>query len=439
MLPPKERAQAFKEAGIDPVKDAERIRWDWSLWARPKQLPPKGDWFTWVMRSGRGMGKTRAGSEWIIQRARDGFGPIALIGQTKADVRDTMVELGESSIMRVCPPDFRPNFEPSKRRLTFPNGVVATIFSGDEPDQLRGPQHATIWSDELAKWRYPEEAYSNAVLGLRVGSDPRHLITTTPRPIPILKQIIQDPKTVDVTGSTFENMANLSPVFIRQILTMYEGTRLGLQELYGVLLDELEGALFDAVTLEKNRVRKPPEEFKRVFVGVDPKASTNANSETGIIVAGLGVDGHAYVIDDLSVNGTPTAWANEVVTAFFKHKANAIIAEVNNGGDMVAHTISTVRDEQDRPIGAAIPIYSVRASRGKKTRAEPVSMLYTQGRIHHVGRLAGLEDQMINWIPDESESPDRVDALVWAINALMIPQPKTGRKKRRRRRAPTSA
>lgn len=433
LLPPEDRAAAWAEVGVDPIRDAERIRWDWGLWARPKQKPPAGAWFTWVLYSGRGFGKTRAGAEWVIQRARDGFGPIALIGQTKADVRDTMVEIGESSIMKISPPDFMPHFEPSKRRLTWPNGVVATIFSGDEPDQLRGPQHQTIWADELAKWRYPEDAYSNAVLGLRVGSDPRQIITTTPRPIPILRTILNDPSTVHVTGSTTENMANLSPIFIRQIISMYGGTRLGLQELEGVLLEDVEGALFKTADIERYRVRRAPDQLLRVVIGVDPKASVNANSETGIVVAGLGPDGHAYVIGDYSTDGIPGIWAGEVVTAFFRHEANVIIAEVNNGGDMVEHTIRTIRDEHDRPIGQAIPVYKVHASRGKATRAEPISLLYEQGRIHHVGRFAGLEDQMVNWVPGESPSPDRVDALVWSISALLLKQPKSGRRKRRRR------
>lgn len=431
LLPEKDQREALRTIAPFIDEDPSRLRYYWPIWARPSQLPPKGPWFTWMIRKGRGAGKTRTGAEYVIQRARDGYGPIALIGQTKADVRDTMVELGESSIMKVAPPDFMPIFEPSKRRLTFPNGVTATIFSGDEPDQLRGPQHATIWSDELAKWKYPEEAYSNAVLGLRISNDPKHLITTTPRPIPIMRDIIRDPSTVDVTGSTFENISNLSPVFIRQIMSLYEGTRLGLQEIYGLILEDTDGALWTASNLEENRVRVVPE-LVRVAIGVDPKASAEANSETGIVVVGIDHRRHGYVIADYSLNGRPSDWAGAIVKAFNIHKADVIIAEVNNGGDMVEHTIRTVRDEEDRPIGAHLPIYKVHASRGKRTRAEPISSMYEQGRIHHVGKLAKLEDQLTTWVPDESPSPDRIDAMVWGFSALLIPQVKTKSRKRKR-------
>lgn len=432
LLPRGQQEEALKQVAPMVNGDLSDLRYMWELWARPSQLEPKGDWFTWMIRKGRGAGKTRTGAEWVNKRAREGYGPIALIGQTKADVRDTMVELGESSIMKVSPPDFRPVYEPSKRRLTWPNGVTATVFSGDEPDQLRGPQHATIWSDELAKWKYPEDAYSNAVLGLRIGEDPKHLITTTPRPIPILREIIKDPMTVDVTGSTFENIANLSPIFIQQILRLYEGTRLGLQEIYGLILEDTEGALWTLSNIEVNRVRTVPD-LVRVVVGVDPKASAEADSETGIVVAGRDAQGHGYVIEDYSLNGSPKDWANQVVKAFNVNQADVIIAEVNNGGDMVEHTIQTVRDEQDRPIGYHLPIYKVHASRGKRTRAEPISNLYAQGRVHHVGKLDKLEDQMTTWVPDFSPSPDRLDAMVWALSSIMIPQVKPKSRKRKRR------
>lgn len=432
MLPKGDREEAIRTI-VPDVNDLADVRHMWPLWARPSQLPPKDrPWFTWVNRKGRGAGKTRMGSEWVIQRARDGFGPIALIGQTKADVRDTMIELGESSIMKCSPPGFRPRYEPSKRRLTWPNGVTATVFSGDEPDQLRGPQHATIWSDEFAKWQYPEDAYSNAVLGLRLSDDPKHLITTTPRPIPALRDILKDPMTVDVSGSTFENIANLSPIFIQSILRLYGGTRLGLQEIYGLILEDTEGALWTLANIEENRVKTIPD-FVRVVVGVDPKASATAESETGIVVCGIDVNREGYVIADYSLNGRPEQWASAVVKAYNVHNADAIVAEVNNGGDMVEHTIQTVRDEEDRPIGYHLPIYKVHASRGKRTRAEPISNLYAQSRIHHVGKLDKLEDQLSTWVPDESPSPDRLDAMVWALSAMMVPQVKNSSRKRKRR------
>ena len=431
LLPDQERRATVLELAAE-VGGMEGLRYAWPFWARPSQLPPAGDWFTWMIRKGRGAGKTRTGAEWVIQRARKGYGPIALVGQTVADVRDTMIELGESSILKVSPPDFMPVYEPSKRRIIWPNGVVGVTYSGDRPDQLRGPQHATIWSDELAKWKYPEEAYDNMILGLRVGNDPKHLITTTPRPISIIRKIAKDPSTIDVTGSTFENIANLSERFINEVIRMYSGTRLGLQELYGVILEDTEGALWTLGQIEENRIREAPN-LVRIGVGVDPKAKEKANSETGIVIAGIDANRDGYVLGDYSIGGLPDQWANQVIKAYNDFDADLIIAEINQGGDMVTSTIQNARDKEDNKIGVGVPIYTVHASRGKQTRAEPISMFYSQGRVHHVGKIAGLEDQMTTWIPDESPSPDRVDALVWVLTALMIPQvPKSSGKKKRR-------
>jgi phage terminase large subunit-like protein len=244
LLPDSEREKALAELATTETEEAA-LTYDWTFWARPKQLPPPGDWRVWLLRSGRGFGKSRAGAEWVRHRAEHGpYVPIALVGQTKADVRDTMVELGESSILKISPPWFRPHFEASKRRLTWPNGMTATFFSGDEPDQLRGPQHGTAWIDEIAKFRYPQESWNNLMLGLRIGADPRVLVTSTPRPIPIIRQLITDPHTVDVTGNTYENANNLSPVFLSEVRRQYEGTRIGRQELYGEILEDVEGALW---------------------------------------------------------------------------------------------------------------------------------------------------------------------------------------------------
>jgi Uncharacterized conserved protein len=365
-----------------------------------------------LLRSGRGFGKTRTGAEWVRAEIESGRRKrIALVGQSKADVRDTMVELGESALLNICPPWFKPVYEPSKRRLVWPNGAVAVIYSGDEPDQLRGPQHDGAWVDELAKFKYPEETWNNLEFGLRLGPDPRVVVTSTPRPIPIIKQLLADPATVDVQGSTYENLQNLPQTFIERMVRKYENTRLGRQELYGEILDDTPGALWRRDDIERLRVSKHPE-LVRVVVGVDPEASSDASAaETGIVAAGLGVDGHGYVLEDASLQASPAVWATAVVTAYYKFRADRVIGEVNNGGDMVGHTISTV--------DANVAFKAVYASRGKQTRAEPIAALYEQGRVHHVGMFAELEDQMCTWVPG-MKSPDRMDALVWALTELML-------------------
>lgn len=325
-------------------------------------------------------------------------------------MRDTMVELGESSILKTSPPWFMPTFEVTKRRLVWPNGVIAVMYSGDEPDQLRGPQHGSAWVDELAKFKYPQETWDNLVLGLRVGEKPQAVVTTTPRPIPIIKALLRDRSTVDTVGSTYDNRANLSPVFIQQVMQRYEGTRLGRQELHGAILDDVEGALWNRETLERHRVREHPE-LHRVVVAIDPQAKKGSGGETGIVVVGIGANEQGYVLDDVTVDGSPMEWGNQAIAAYHRFRADRMIAEVNNGGDMVEHTIRT--------IDAKMPFTQVRASRGKYTRAEPVAALYEQGKVHHVGLFAELEDQLCSWVPGE-DSPDRLDALVWGLTELMV-------------------
>jgi phage terminase large subunit-like protein len=355
-------------------------------------------------------GKTRTGCEWIRKRVYEGAKRIALIAPTAGDVRDVLVE-GESGIMNIFPPKEKPIYEPSKRRITFHTGAIATTFSADQPERLRGPQHDTILADELASWRRIQ-AYDMALFGLRLGNNPRMMITTTPKPIPIIKKLMKDNKVHLTTGSTFENEKNLAKTFIENIKEEYSGTRLGQQELFGKILDDLEGALWKRNQLEELRVNKTPD-LKRIVVAIDPAVTNNKKSdETGIIVAGLGTDGHGYILDDLSLKGKPSEWANEAITAYYKYKADYIVAETNNGGDLVGFTIST--------IDAKVPFKKVHASRGKFTRAEPVSSLYDQKKIHHVGYLGKLEDQMCNWLPTENVSPDRLDALVWSIFELML-------------------
>jgi len=407
-MPAEQKAAAIRQLSNE---DAQRLLYDWSFWARPEQVAPEGDWFVWLLRSGRGFGKTRTGAEWVIGRAQAGFKRIALVGQTKADLRDTMIELGESGIMRISPPWFRPEFQPSKRRLMWPNGAVAVLYSGDEPDQLRGPQHDSAWVDELAKFKYPEDTWSNLLFGMRIGSKPQIVVTTTPRPIPLIKRLIADRNTVDMQRSSYDNIDNLSPVYVREVLEPMAGTRLGRQEIDGAILDDTPGALWKRTIIEAGRVRRAPAELKRIVVAVDPAATSGQESaETGIIVAGLGQDGHGYVLDDRTVRASPAEWAAQAVSAYYRAKADRIVAEANNGGEMVEATIRTV--------DANISFKLVWASRGKQTRAEPISALYEQGKIHHVGMFAELEDQMCSWVPGET-SPDRMDALVWAMTELV--------------------
>jgi phage terminase large subunit-like protein len=411
LLPPTDREAFF--AACTP-EELAALEYDWAgFWARPNQLPPPAPWKVWLILAGRGFGKTRTGAEQVLTWARIPKQRIALVAETAADVRDVMVE-GESGILACAPPWCTPKYEPSKRRLTWPNGSTATTYSGDAPDQLRGPQQHFAWCDELAKWKYPQESFDNLELGLRLGTHPQMVVTTTPRPIPLLRQLLADPGTVVRRGSTYENTVNLAGTFKERILSKYEGTRLGRQELHAELLEDSAGALWNRALLETLRLRMVPE-LQRIVVGLDP------GSDAGIIVAGLGCDGHGYILEDLSMSGSPAAWASQAITGYYKYHANAIIAESNHGGDMVMTTIAT----QD----AKVATKKVWASQGKYARAEPVSALYEKGLVHHVGMFATLEDQMCNWVPGEGlPSPNELDACVWAITDLMLgEEPKRAR------------
>lgn len=385
----------------------------WRQIARPKQLPPEGDWQIWLILAGRGFGKTRTIAEWAIEQARTQPGSRgAIIAATAADVRDVLME-GDSGIMTVSLPDFMPTYEPSKRRVTWPNGSQAITFSADEPKRLRGPQQHWAICDELAAWRYPD-TFDQLLFGTRLGKDPRIAIATTPRPTPLIIRLTKDPTCVVVSGSTYENEANLAPTFISKIIQRYEGTTLGQQELYAVLLMDNPRALWKRENIEQARVMEAAD-LKRIVVAIDPAVSDNeGSSETGIIVAGIGRDGHGYILEDATVSGSPDTWAKAAITAYHKYKADRIIAEVNNGGDMIEYTLRTIEN--------SIPITQVRASRNKQTRAEPVAALYEQLKVHHVGMFAALEDQQCQWIPGD-KSPDRLDAAVWALTELMLDQP----------------
>jgi phage terminase large subunit-like protein len=294
---------------------------------------------------------------------------------------------------------------------------MGIIYSGDEPDQLRGPQHDSAWVDEIAKFKYPQDTWDNLEMGLRLGKDPRVVVTTTPRPIPIIKKLLADPMTAITRGKTTDNLQNLSASFIKRVVARYQGTRLGRQELEGELLEDTPGALWTRDLIEAGRIKGIPGHapavppMQRVVVAIDPAVTAGEDSdETGIIVAGLGRDGHGYTIDDCTLRGSPAVWARAAIVAYYRWHADRIIGEVNNGGDMVEYTIRTIDPN--------IAFRAVHATRGKMLRAEPVSAIYEQGRWHHVGMFAQLEDQLCDWQPGD-KSPDRLDALVWAATELM--------------------
>lgn len=410
-LPETEQTHFLSE--YTELEIAHEFLYNWQFWARPEQLPPAGEWLVWFLLAGRGAGKTRTANEWAIDWAKHHPKEhLALIGETKADVRDVLVEAGESSILEISPPWFRPNYEPSKRRLTWPNGAFATLYSGDEPDQLRGPQHSAALVDELAKYKYPKATWDNLEFGLRAGDDPKIVVATTPKPISIIKALLADPDTVVTRESTYANIHNLAPGFIKRVVRKYEGTRLGRQELHAEILDDNPDALWERETMiEALRVTKYPP-LLRVVVGVDPSGSS-LGAECGIIVGGIGNDGDGYIFDDRSLQGSPAKWGSEVVTAYHVHEASRIVAEANYGGEMVESTVRAVDG------GAMVAYKAVHASRGKLLRAEPISALYEQGRVHHVGSFPDLEDELCQWVPGD-KSPNRLDALVWVLTELMI-------------------
>ncbi|HKT18000.1 MAG TPA: terminase family protein [Stellaceae bacterium] len=407
-------ADGEREAHIAALEreGALEVCYDWKLWARPSQLPPQGAWRIWLLLAGRGFGKTRSGAEFVREEVMRGAAKrVALVAPTAADARDVMVE-GESGLLAIAPAKERPLYEPSKRRLTWPGGAMATLFSADEPERLRGPQFDLAWCDELAAWRYPM-AWDMLMMGLRLGATPRVVATTTPKPVPLIRALLATPDCVVTRGSTKDNADNLAPAFLKAILAQYEGTRLGRQELEAELLEDVPGALWSRDSIERARVASAPA-LRRVVVAIDPAASSAAGAdETGIVVAGLGEDGHGYVLDDHSGRLRPHDWAARAIAAFHAQRADRIVAEVNNGGEMVEATL--------RMLDASVPYKPVHASRGKMLRAEPVAALYEQGRVHHLGAFPALEDQMCVFAGAAGNaSPDRLDALVWALTELMV-------------------
>lgn len=404
------------------------LKYNWEFWARPNQLPPEGNWTTWLVLSGRGFGKSRMGAEWVRRMAKENPGcRIALVAETAADGRDVMVE-GESGLLNISPPDFMPIYEKTNRKVTWPNGSLAFLYNATEPDQLRGPQHHFAWVDELAKFKYVQDTWDQLQFGLRLGEHPRQIVTTTPRPIGIIRKLLVDPDCTVTRGRTYDNAANLAAPFLRQIEDRYGGTRLGRQELEGEVLDDIPGALWQRSSIDDSRRREAPEELERIIVAVDPAASSEEGSdETGIVVVGCArdADGYmrGYVLADRTIRGAPDVWAKRAVSAYREFEADRIVAEKNQGGEMVEAVIKAA----DRNV----PVNLVHASRGKLVRAEPISALYEQGRVHHVGRFDELEDQMCTFSIDydrKNGSPDRMDALVWGLSFLFNKM--TGRKRK---------
>jgi phage terminase large subunit-like protein len=424
MLPEEERNEIL--AGFD----MDNLMWDWTVWSRPEQQAPQGDWSIWMYLAGRGAGKTRAAAEWVREEAKHtdtGQRRFALVARTAADVRDVIVE-GESGIINVSAPSERPLYEPSKRRLTWPNGNTATCFTADEPDSLRGPQFTHAWGDEVAAWRQTPDAagmtaFDNLRVGVRLGQNPKMMITTTPKRVPLLYSLLKEAETtgrVAITrGSTLDNSGNLSQAYLDAILGVYQGTRLAAQELYGEMLSDVEGALWTLELIDKGREMVMPQGVPLRVIGVDPSVAENPRDECGIIVVASTGDRDLYkrqswILEDASILGSPTVWAQKVV-AMARKWGCPVVAEVNQGGALVRNAINT--------IDPTVKVLEVHSKYGKALRAEPITLAYEQGRVHHVGYMGDLEAQMASWIPGEGKSPDRVDALVHALTALLIKPP----------------
>lgn len=449
-LPQKKRVEVLAQISDE---DKALFAYAWQAWARPDQVAPTGDkWLTWLLLGGRGAGKTRTGAEFIRAEVKSGAGLIGMVAPTAADARDIMVE-GPSGLLKVCGPrdvDYKGNFlgcpryEPSKRRVTWFNGARATLFSAEEPDRLRGPQHNAVWADELAAWVYLRETWDMIQFGLRIpyptGRQPKQCVTTTPRPLALIRELIKAKNTRVSRASTYDNEMFLASTFFDTMRDKYEGTRLGRQELRAEVLEDVQGALWTLDLINQHRVKEMPKSLQRVVVGVDPSGSSPNGDSQGIIVAGSreiyekekgAAALHGYVLKDYTMNGKPAEWGQAAVDAYYEYSADLIVAESNFGGEMVRHVIESIDD--------TVPVKLVTASRGKVVRAEPVSSLYEKGRVHHAGgfkdvmqgdgsvrregALKELEDQMIlmtNKGYTGEGSPDRCDAAVWALTELLV-------------------
>lgn len=422
-------AQHVQDEFLDGLTEGELLALPYlfEFWAFDHQLPPEGEWRTWVIMGGRGAGKTRAGAEWVRSHV-EGSRPldegrarrVALVGETIDQVREVMI-FGDSGILACSPPDRRPVWEAGRKRLVWPNGAIATVHSAFDPEGLRGPQFDAAWVDEMAKWKKAQDTWDMLQFALRLGDKPQVCVTTTPRNVGVLKTLLKSPSTVVTHAPTEANQANLAQSFLEEVRARYAGTRLGRQELDGVLLEDAEGALWTTAGLEALRCTQAPE-LDRIVVAVDPSTTSSASAdECGIIVAGVKMSGapqdwRAYVLADCTVQGaSPAGWAQAAIAAMERFGADRLVAEVNQGGQMVAEVL--------RQVDPLVPYKGVHASRGKVARAEPVAALYEQGRVRHLRDLGPLEDQMCRMTVQGYEgqgSPDRVDALVWALHELMI-------------------
>ncbi|OQW41584.1 MAG: ATP-binding protein [Proteobacteria bacterium SG_bin5] len=412
LLAPDARARLLDAV---PAAALERLAYHWPFWERPGQRPPPPPWRVWLVMAGRGFGKTRIGAEWVRALAESKPGQrLALVAATQRDARRVMVE-GESGLLAIAPPDRRPAWEPSLGRLAWPNGTQAFVYSAAEAESLRGGQHHAAWADEIAKWEQ-EEAWDNLMLSLRLGRTPRIVATTTPRPVPLIRRLVGAADVAITHGRTRDNRAHLSADFLRQVTQDYAGTRLGRQELDGELIEEVAGALWTRALIEACRAPAPAA-FSRIVVGVDPPAGVGGDA-CGIVAVGLAADGHGYVIEDASIAGAqPDGWARAVAACAQRHGADRVVAEANNGGAMVRGILHAA--------DARLPLALVHASQGKAARAEPIAILYEAGRVHHAGAFAALEDELCGLMAGggyagPGRSPDRADALVWALTELML-------------------
>lgn len=421
----------YSKAALNALSDADLRKvayWQnppkhlrpWPEMARADQLPPAGDWSIWMLLGGRGSGKTRAGAEWIRAQVKSGFRRIALIAPTYSDAREVML-LGESGLLALGPPNERPSYLPSRRRLEWPNGACGQIFSAEDPDGLRGPQFDCAWADEFCAWAYPEDTLSNLRFALRLGTAPRLVMTTTPRPIPALRSLLKEDRLVISRAKTSDNAANLSPAFLEAINAAYGGTTLGRQELGGELLFDIEGTLWPRALIDQAYCPAVPA-LSKIIVGVDPCVSTGKSADAcGIIVAGrsgIGINSRAFILEDATIEGaSPEQWAAAAFACYQRWDADYIVAEINQGGELVRSVFKAV--------GCTAPVRTVFATRGKSARAEPVAALYEQGRVRHAQQFNKLNDELANLgavkkAGKRGKSPDRADALVWAVTELLL-------------------
>ena len=426
-LPPAKVKKLLTELG--PAK-VDELQHDWSFWGRDAQFPPiNNDWNTWLINAGRGFGKTRCGAEWVREQVKLGHKRIACVASTNSDIERVMVK-GESGFLSVCWKNDKdnkgkhmgfPEWSPTKRSLTWANGAKVEFYSAEEPERLRGPQFSAAWCDELAAWNKDMDTWQMLQFCLRLGKHPRVCVTTTPKPTKLMRELLKNPKTVVTSGSTFDNSANLADTYLVAVRDQYEGTRIGRHELYAEVLEEAEGALWTTETLDAASIKhEDVPDLARIVVALDPAVTANAESDmTGIVVAGVDINGIAYVLGDYTAKLSPQGWAEKAIGLYHQYEADRIVAEVNQGGDMVKLTIHNIDDN--------VAYKAVRASRGKYARAEPVSALYERNLVKHVSNppdganLNELETQLRTWEPlGRIGSPDRLDAMVWAITDLCL-------------------